>query len=46
MLYLSIGDGSLADRAPVDDAGAFVDVAFLIEAYENFFYGFGTEQSF
>ena len=42
MLYLGIGDGSLADRAPVDDAGAFVDVAFLIEAYENFFYGFGT----
>ena len=34
MLNLCIGNGGLADRAPVDDAGAFVDVAFLVQLYK------------
>ena len=28
MLYLGIGNGGLADRAPVDNAGALVDQSF------------------
>ena len=34
MLNLSVGNGGLADRTPVDDAGAFVDVAFLVQLYK------------
>ena len=37
---LCIGDGSLAYRAPVDDAASFVDPSFFIQTAEYFFYGF------
>ena len=30
MLYLGIGNGGLADRAPVDNAGALIDQSFFI----------------
>ena len=39
---LCIGDGSLAYRAPVDDAASFVDPSFFIQTAEYLFYGFGT----
>ena len=39
---LCIGDGSLAYRAPVDDAASFVDPSFFIQTAEYFFYGFGA----
>ena len=36
MFDLSVRDRRSADRAPVDDLGAFVNVAFLIKAHEHF----------
>ena len=32
MLNLSIGNGCLADRTPVDDPGSLVDISFFIKA--------------
>ena len=42
MLYLRVGEGCLAHRAPVDDPGAFIDIAFLIQADENLLHCLGT----
>ena len=36
MLYLCIGNRSLAYRTPVDDPGAFVDIAFFIKLDKHF----------
>ena len=35
MLYLGIGNGGLADRAPVDNAGALVDQSFFCLLYTS-----------
>ena len=42
MFYLCIGNRCLADRTPVDDSGTFVNIAFLMQLAENFFYSLGT----
>ena len=42
MLYLCVGDGGLANRAPVDDAVALVNVALVVELYKHFLHGLGT----
>ena len=35
MVYLCITEGSMADRTPVDDSGALIDVALLIQIDEG-----------
>ena len=42
MLYLGIGNRGLADRAPVDDAGAFINISFFIQLDKYFQYRIGT----
>src|SRR5699024_608072 len=39
MLYLCVRNRSLAYRAPVDDPGAFIDIAFLIKLDKYFLNG-------
>ena len=36
IFHLCIGDGGVADRTPVDDAGALVDIAFLMHLDKDF----------
>ena len=31
MKYLRVGDGSLAYRTPVDDAGPFINISFVVQ---------------
>ena len=42
MLHLSVRQGRLTLRAPVDDPGAFVNIAFPVQADKHFLYGFGA----
>ena len=42
MLYLCVRDRGLADRTPVDDTGALVDIALLMQAQEYLLYGLGA----
>ena len=42
MLHFRIGNRSLAHRTPVDDSGAFIDIAFFIQFHKYFFYRFRT----
>ncbi len=37
--HLCVGDGGIADRAPVDDAGPLVDIALFVHLYEDFGHG-------
>ena len=39
VLYFRIGNGSIADRAPVDDSCALIDPAFFMHLAEHFGYG-------
>ena len=42
VLHFRVTDGGLADRAPVDDAGALVDIALVVEADKHFLHGVGA----
>ena len=42
MFHLSIRQGRLALRTPVDDPGAFVYISLLVQADKHFLHGFGT----
>ena len=42
MLNFRVGKGCLTYRTPVDDPGALIDIAFLIQADKYFFYRFGA----
>ena len=42
VLYLCVRDRGLADRTPVDDTGALVDIALLMQAQEYLLYGLGA----
>ena len=42
MFYLCIRYGSLAYRTPVDDPGAFIDIALFVKLDEHFLNCFGT----
>ncbi len=42
VLHLCVGNGGLADRAPVDDAAALVDPAFFMHADKDFLNGLGA----
>ena len=42
VFYFRIGNGCLADRTPVDNTGASINISFFIELDKDFFYCLGA----
>ncbi len=42
MLHLSIGNGGVAHRAPVDDPVSFINITLVVQVDKNFLYGLGA----